>query len=75
MNRFGAVVVLLAAGLLAPGGAGAQNFPTRTVTIIVPNPPGGSIDIQGRLYAQKLQEMWGQPVIVEYKAGGGGGVR
>jgi len=73
MNGFGAVIALLAAVIvfLAPGGAGAQTFPTRTVAIIVPNPPGGSIDIQGRLYAQKLQEMWGQPVIVEYKAGGG----
>ena len=51
--------------------ASAQNFPTKQVTLVVPNPPGGSIDIQARLYAAKLQEMWKQNVIVEYKAGGG----
>src|SRR3972149_59434 len=73
MTRIGFIVSVLAAawGLLAPNAATAQNFPTRPVTLIVPNPPGGAIDIQGRLYAQKLQELWGQPVIVEYKAGGG----
>ena len=73
MKRLGAALSSLCAvlGLVAPGAAGAQTFPTRTVSIVVPNPPGGSIDIQGRLYAQKLQELWGQPVIVEYKAGGG----
>ncbi len=37
--------------------ASAQNFPTKQVTLVVPNPPGGSIDIQARLYAAKLQEM------------------
>ena len=73
MKHVGAAIALLCAvlGLLAPGVTGAQTFPTKTVSIIVPNPPGGSIDIQGRLYAQKLQELWGSPVIVEYKAGGG----
>jgi tripartite-type tricarboxylate transporter receptor subunit TctC len=65
------VIGLLVLGLVAPQFAGAQNYPTKTVTLIVPNPPGGSIDIQGRLYANKLQELWSQPVIVEYKAGGG----
>jgi tripartite-type tricarboxylate transporter receptor subunit TctC len=53
------------------GVALAQAFPSRTVTLVVPNPPGGSIDIQARIYAQKLQEMWGQPVIVDYKPGAG----
>src|SRR3990172_4162285 len=73
MTRIGFIVSVLAAawGLLAPNAATAQNFPTRPVTLIVPNPPGGAIDIQGRLYAQKLQELWRQPVVVEYKAGGG----
>lgn len=51
--------------------AAAQNFPAKPVTLIVPNPPGGSIDIQGRIYANKLQEIWKQTVIVEYRAGGG----
>jgi tripartite-type tricarboxylate transporter receptor subunit TctC len=41
------------------------------VHLIVPNAPGGSIDILARLLSQKLQEVWGQPVIVEYKPGVG----
>ena len=49
----------------------AQHFPSRTVTLVVPNPPGGAIDIQARIYAQKLQDLWGQPVIVDYKPGAG----
>src|SRR5262249_36426814 len=53
------------------GSALAQAFPSRTVTLVVPNPPGGAIDIQARIYAQKLQELWGQPVIVDYKPGAG----
>src|SRR5688572_18619152 len=53
------------------GSACAQTFPSRNVMLVVPNPPGGAIDIQARIYAQKLQEMWGQPVIVDYKPGAG----
>lgn len=49
----------------------AQQFPSRTVSLVVPNPPGGSIDILARVFAQKLQEMWNVPVIVDNKAGGG----
>jgi len=49
----------------------AQTFPSRNVTLVVPNPPGGAIDIQARIYAQKLQERWGQPVVVDYKPGAG----
>ena len=58
--------------LLAFSGAAlAQAFPGRSVTLVVPNPPGGAIDIQARIYAQKLQDFWGQPVIVDYKPGAG----
>jgi tripartite-type tricarboxylate transporter receptor subunit TctC len=57
--------------VLFSGLALAQAFPSRNVTLVVPNPPGGAIDIQARIYAQKLQEMWGQPVVVDYKPGAG----
>jgi tripartite-type tricarboxylate transporter receptor subunit TctC len=57
--------------LVFSGSALAQAFPSRTVTLVVPNPPGGAIDIQARIYAQKLQDLWGQPVIVDYKPGAG----
>jgi tripartite-type tricarboxylate transporter receptor subunit TctC len=60
--------VVLTAAL---GTAAAQTFPVRTVSLVVPNPPGGAIDIQARIYAQKLQELWGHPVIVDYKPGAG----
>ena len=50
----------------------AQPFPTKNVSIIVPNPPGGSIDVMARVFAQGLQQMWeGRSVIVEYKPGAG----
>ena len=66
-RRWIAILLLLAFS----GAALAQAFPGRTVTLVVPNPPGGAIDIQARIYAQKLQELWGQPVIVDYKPGAG----
>ena len=64
--------VLLALVLAAPGLALAQQFPSKTVTIVVPNPPGGSIDVMARVFADGLQKMWdGKAVIVEYKPGAG----
>jgi tripartite-type tricarboxylate transporter receptor subunit TctC len=50
----------------------AQSFPSRTVKIINPFPPGSPVDAVARPLAQKLQEAWSQPVIVESKAGAGG---
>jgi len=49
----------------------AQNFPAKPVRLVVPNSPGGGTDILARLLAQKLQEIWNQSVIVEYKPGAG----
>jgi tripartite-type tricarboxylate transporter receptor subunit TctC len=63
------VFVLALAVFCAP--VGAQTFPSRPVSLVVPNPPGGAIDILGRVFAQKLSEFWGVPVVVENKAGGG----
>ena len=66
------VRILLAIALaLACCVASSQTFPSRNVSLVVPNPPGGAIDILGRVFAQKLQEFWGVPVIVDNKAGGG----
>jgi tripartite-type tricarboxylate transporter receptor subunit TctC len=66
---------LLAAALTAgivP--AGAQTFPSRNVSIVVPYPAGGSVDGVARIMAQKLHERLGQSVIVENRAGGAGGI-
>jgi tripartite-type tricarboxylate transporter receptor subunit TctC len=62
------------ATLVAPVPATAQAHPSRPVKLVVPFPPGGSLDFAGRLIAQRLTEMWGQPVVVENKPGAGGNI-
>src|SRR6266705_3807002 len=52
--------------------ADAQGFPSGTVRIIVPFPPGGATDVLGRVVAHELQTLWGQPVVAEYKPGASG---
>lgn len=49
----------------------AQKFPSKPVTIIVPQAPGGANDAIARSIAQKLQEFWEYPVVVEFRPGGG----
>jgi tripartite-type tricarboxylate transporter receptor subunit TctC len=52
--------------------AGAQAYPSRQITIIVPFTPGSATDVVARLVAEKLNAAWGQPVVVENRAGAGG---
>jgi tripartite-type tricarboxylate transporter receptor subunit TctC len=60
----------LAAAVLSPATILAQtNYPDRQITIVVPFPPGGSVDVLGRTIAQKLNDAWGKPVVVENRAG------
>jgi len=69
-----ATLFIAAATLVAPQVASAQAYPTKPVRMVVPFPPGGSLDIAGRLIAQKLSEAWGQSVVVENKPGAGGNI-
>ena len=52
----------------------AQGFPGKPVRIIVPFTPGSASDVVGRAVAQTLSEVWGQPVVVENRAGAGGSI-
>lgn len=66
----GGLAVAAGAAALASFAQGA--FPSRPIKFIVPFPPGGATDLVGRLLASKLQESWGQTVLVENKAGASG---
>ncbi len=76
MKRFMSILGGLAS-LLAIFGPGtnsvlAENYPDKPIRIVVPMAPGGAVDLTARLYAQKLAEYLGQPVLVDNQAGGGG---
>ena len=62
----------LAAALMSPFLAQAQSYPVKPVRVIIPFPPGGTLDTVGRLLAQKLGEQLGQTFIVENRPGGNG---
>jgi tripartite-type tricarboxylate transporter receptor subunit TctC len=68
------LLALLSTPLLAPLPAAAQSYPSRTVTVVVPFPPGGSVDGVARVVVQKLNESMGQHFIVENRAGGASGI-
>src|SRR5215468_9398194 len=72
MKRF---VAALALALVAGSAAvQAQTYPSRQITIVVPFPPGGSTDVVGRIMAEKMRPLLGQPVIIENVGGAGGSI-
>src|SRR5947199_8350948 len=70
-----AIALALTLALLAPipHAARADDYPSRTVTVVVPFPAGGSVDGVARILVQKLNETMGQHFIVENGAGGASG--
>src|SRR5205809_7021172 len=70
-----AIASALTLALLAPipHAAHADDYPSRTVSVSVPYPPGGSVDGVARILVQKLNETMGQHFIVENRAGGASG--
>ncbi len=74
MIRTGAVAAALAALVCAASTAAAADYPTRPVTFVLGFAPGGPSDVVARLVGRRLEQVLGQPVVVENRAGAGGNV-
>jgi tripartite-type tricarboxylate transporter receptor subunit TctC len=72
MTKFARSSFLLLAALLFAQLASAQTWPTKPVKIVVPFTAGSATDILARTAGQKLQDMWGQPVVIDNRPGAGG---
>jgi tripartite-type tricarboxylate transporter receptor subunit TctC len=70
--RLALAVASLVISTLVPGPAAAQSWPTRSVRMVIPFPPGGTLDTVGRQLAQRLGAQLGQPFVVENRPGGNG---
>ena len=67
-------VALLAAGLTLSTTAFAQEYPGKSIRIVVPFPPGGFSDVFARIIGAKMHESWGQQVVVDNRPGAGGNI-
>ena len=71
MTRRGALVAAAAIAWPQPGQV-QDDFPSRPVRMVIPNPPGGNSDLLGRGFAQHLSTRWSQPVVPDNRTGAGG---
>src|SRR4029453_14708087 len=72
MKKF---VAAMALALVASNAAvQAQTYPSRQITLVVPFPPGGSTDVVGRIMAERMRPLLGQPLIIENVGGAGGSI-
>jgi tripartite-type tricarboxylate transporter receptor subunit TctC len=67
-------ILLAALAFAAMGGARAEEFPSRLVTLIVAFSAGGPVDVVARVFADRLTQRWSVPVTVENRTGGGGNI-
>jgi len=65
---------MLAAAMLPAGIAIAQPYPSKPIRFIVPFPAGGIADVMARVFGQKFNDAWGQPVVIENRPGAGGNI-
>jgi tripartite-type tricarboxylate transporter receptor subunit TctC len=72
LNRVAVAVAALAFTLASLCGAGAVDYPTRNITLIVPYPPAGGVDAMARVVGQKLSDAFKVQVIVDNRGGAGG---
>jgi tripartite-type tricarboxylate transporter receptor subunit TctC len=70
-RSFVSAAALIAACTFGSSAPAQSTFPTKPVTLVVPNAPGGAVDILARLLEKQLHDTWKQPVLVVYKAGAG----
>jgi tripartite-type tricarboxylate transporter receptor subunit TctC len=69
-----ATMVAVGCSLGAAWPASSQSYPSRPITMVVPFPPGGSTDVIGRIMAERMRALLGQPVIIENIGGAGGSI-
>ena len=73
-NGLSGCIWLVMSVLFSGSNASAQDYPTKPIRFVVTNAPGGGTDMMARLIAQKLNEAWGQAVVVDNRPGGNGAV-
>jgi tripartite-type tricarboxylate transporter receptor subunit TctC len=74
MHKRSIALLALALSALCAAPLRAEDYPARTVKIVVPFPAGGTADVMPRIIADWLSRKWGQPVIIEDRAGAGGNI-
>src|SRR6476659_6239286 len=74
MRKLLMVMVAVLLGAASVGIAGAQNYPARAISMIVPFPAGGATDTLARFLAERMREILGQAVIIENIAGAAGSI-
>ena len=73
-QKIAAILAFIGLAFFSGVSLAQESWPTRPITMIVPFPPGGVADAVGRPVAEAMSRILGQPVIVENKAGAGGGI-
>ena len=72
--RLVSTITLAVTALALPAMVLAQNYPTKPITLVVPNPPGGFVDASARILSDSLAKVTSQPVVVDNRGGGSGNV-